>query len=121
MGRGQRRGAGVPQSRLVVGARAEHAWPLSYPPPWRTLPLAGWAEVPIHRVEGSRGSRERGAAPAVTSLCPELQGGVLLGVGGMPGQEEEGEGWHTETRYLSGSTESLQEEELKTATEQEQK
>lgn len=39
----------------------------------------------------------------------------------MQGQEEEGEGWHTETRYLSGSTESLQEEELKTATEQEQK
>ena len=38
----------------------------------------------------------------------------------MQGQEEEGEGWHTETRYLSGSTESLQ-EELKTATEQEQK
>lgn len=58
----------------------------------------------------------------MTSLCPELQGGSCWGGGGrgMQGQEEEGEGWHTETRYLSGSTESLQ-EELKTATEQEQK
>ena len=32
VGRRQRRGASVPQSRLVVGAWAEHAWPLSYPP-----------------------------------------------------------------------------------------
>lgn len=51
----------------------------------------------------------------VTSLCPELQDNVLLCPAGgkMQGQEKEGEGCHTETRYLSGSTERVQEEELK--------
>ena len=42
VGRRQRRGATVPQSRLVVGAWAEHAWPLSYPPPPSEDAAAGW-------------------------------------------------------------------------------
>lgn len=91
-GVGRGGGAGVPQSRLVVGAWAEHTWPLSYPPQ-RRLPLAGRAEVLIHRVEGSRGSRERGAAPTVTSLCPKLQGGSCCGGrGGRAGNARTGGG-----------------------------
>ena len=53
-GVGRGGGAGVPQSRLVVGAWAEHTWPLSYPPQ-RRLPLAGRAEV----VEGKKVRGER--------------------------------------------------------------
>lgn len=79
--------------------------------------MAQWAEVTIHRAKGSQGFKEQGAVETVTRLCPELQADVLpCPAGGDARSGEEGEGCHTgtrETRYLSGSTERVQEEELK--------
>lgn len=50
--------------------------------------LAQWAEVTIHRAEGSQGFKEQGAVETVTRLCPELQADVLpCPAGGMRGVE----------------------------------
>lgn len=84
--------------------------------------MAHWAEVTILGAEGSHASEGR-EWWRLTSLCSELQDNVLprpaFGQGeGMQGVEkkESKGGRHTgrgETRYLSRSTERVQEEKLK--------
>lgn len=75
MGRGQRRGCQCPPEQ--AGGRCMGRARLA---PFLFSPLGeGCRWLGGQR---SRSTGWRGAVPTMTSLCPELQGGVLLGVGG---------------------------------------